>query len=86
MLWLLASLVFLLNLPCGFYRARVPKLSVRWFVAVHAPVPVIVWLRISSGLGWSVLSFVVLVAAYFAGQLTGGIFGKKHRVVGKGES
>jgi len=86
MLWLLAVAVFLLNLPCGFYRVHVPKFSVRWFVAVHAPVPVIVCLRLSTGLGFGVVSFVALVGAYFAGQATGGIIGKKHRRIREGES
>ena len=64
--------VFVLNLPFGFWRAGVRKLSLPWFVAVHAPVPVVVLMRYASGLGFQLASFPVLVGAFFAGQLAGG--------------
>jgi hypothetical protein len=39
---------------------------------VHLPVPVVVALRIFSGLGWQLMSFPVLVGAFFLGQFVGG--------------
>ena len=64
-------LVFALNLPFGFWRAGLKKLSPAWFVAIHAPVPLVVLLRGSFGLPfrWATLPF--FVAAYFAGQAVG---------------
>ena len=67
-----AALVLLLNLPFGAWRAGVRKFSVAWFVAVHAPVPLVAGLRILSGLGFQWSTFPVIVAAYFAGQSLGG--------------
>lgn len=64
--------VFVLNLPFGFWRAGVRKLSLPWFVAVHAPVPAVVLMRYASGLGFQLATFPVLVGAFFAGQLAGG--------------
>jgi hypothetical protein len=64
--------VFVVNLPFGFWRAGVRKLSLPWFLAVHAPVPVVVLLRLASGLGFQLATFPVLVGAFFAGQFTGG--------------
>lgn len=71
-LWLAALVVFVVNLPFGFWRAGLRKLSVPWFVAVHAPVPLAVGVRLASGLGWRAATIPVMAAAYFAGQLAGG--------------
>jgi len=71
-LWVVAVLVFLINLPFGFWRAGVEKLSRQWFLAVHLPVPLVVALRVFSGLGWRPVSFPVLIGAFFLGQYVGG--------------
>lgn len=72
MLWLVAALVLVVNLPFGFWRAGLRRLSLPWFVAVHAPVPVVVGLRWASGLGFRWETLPLFVAAYFGGQLLGG--------------
>jgi hypothetical protein len=71
-LWLVAATVFLLNLPFGWWRARVRKFSLPWILAVHVPVPFIIALRIFSGLGWRLITFPVMISAYFLGQFLGG--------------
>ncbi len=63
-------IVFLINLPFGYWRCNTPRFSKKWMMAVHIPVPFIFLLRILSGLGWKVIPFFML--ADFAGQLTGG--------------
>ncbi|MFZ5432971.1 MAG: hypothetical protein ACOZB3_04275 [Calditrichota bacterium] len=79
-LWLIAALVLLINIPCGMWRSRVRRYSIQWILAVHLPVPLIILMRIYSGLGWRWETFPVLVGAFFLGQFTGGriqrIFGK----------
>lgn len=73
--WTLAGvavLVLLLNVPFGAWRAGVRRFSVSWFVAVHAPVPLVAGLRILTGLGFQWSTLPILVAAYFAGQSIGG--------------
>jgi hypothetical protein len=67
-----ASGTLVLNLPFGFWRAGVRKFSPVWFLAVHAPVPMIVGLRLAAGLGWRLSTFPVLVGAFFGGQFLGG--------------
>jgi len=64
--------VFLLNLPFGFWRQGVRKFSPAWFVAVHAPVPAVIALRILSGMGFQLVTVPIVVSAYFAGQFVGG--------------
>ena len=72
-LWIIAAIVFVLNLPFGYWRAGTKKFSRQWILAVHLPVPGVIALRIFSGLGWQLLSFPVLVGAFFLGQLLGGL-------------
>lgn len=67
-----ATAVLLLNVPFGYWRAGSVKFSAAWFVAVHAPVPLVVLLRVRSGMGWQLATFPVMIAAYFAGQYLGG--------------
>ena len=71
-LWAVGFGVLLLNLPFGYWRAGVGKFTVPWFLAVHAPVPLVVSLRILSGLGWHLKVFPVLAGAFFTGQYLGG--------------
>ncbi len=72
-LWTVALLVFLLNVPFGWYRARAVKFSRGWFLAVHLPVPFVIALRLASGLGFHLATFPVMLGAFFAGQLVGGL-------------
>jgi hypothetical protein len=71
-LWLAGVIVFLLNLPFGYLRASTRRLSLKWFLAIHIPVPIVIALRLLLGIGWHVTTFFVLVAAFSAGQLLGG--------------
>jgi hypothetical protein len=69
---LVASAVVLLNMPFGYWRAGVRKLSLPWFVAVHAPVPLVIALRLVSGMGFKLWTYPLMVGAYFTGQFLGG--------------
>lgn len=71
-LWIVASLVLLLNLPFGYWRAGCRKFTWPWILAVHAPVPLVVALRLASGMGFRLITFPVMVGAYFTGQFLGG--------------
>ena len=67
-----ALLAFVINLPFGYWRASVRKLSRQWFLAALLPVPVVIALGIYSGLGFKLISFIVIVGAFFLGQFVGG--------------
>lgn len=67
----LAVAVAALNVPFGYWRAGLRKYSASWFVAIHAPVPLVVALRLLAGLAWQLATFFVLAAAFFTGQLVG---------------
>ena len=72
-----AFIVLLFNIPFGYWRARVKKFSLQWFLAVHLPVPFIIVLRIYSGIGFAVYTYIFLVGAFFGGQQTGAFYRKK---------
>ncbi|MFQ5456873.1 MAG: hypothetical protein ACE5FC_00260 [Myxococcota bacterium] len=70
--WWLALAVLLLNLPFGYWRGGVEKFSRPWFLAIHVPVPFVILMRVTSGLGWQLASFPIIVGAFFLGQFLGG--------------
>jgi hypothetical protein len=70
-LWAMAIMVFLLNLPFGYWRANVGRFSWQWFLAIHLPVALAIALRLLWGLGWQFATLSVLAAVFFGGQLSG---------------
>ena len=68
---LVAAFTFAINVPFGWWRAGLRKLSPLWFLAIHAPVPLVVALRFALGLPFRWAFVPVFVAAYFAGQFVG---------------
>jgi TctA family transporter len=77
-LWIVAAIVFMLNLPFGYWRARVRRYSTQWLLAIHLPVPMVIICRLFSGLGWHLATFPVMIGAFFLGQFLGGRFVTNH--------
>ncbi|MBI4710827.1 MAG: hypothetical protein HY806_02200 [Nitrospirae bacterium] len=71
-LWTVAIIIFLINIPFGYWRANTRKFSLQWFAAIHAPIPFVIAFRILGHLGWQFITFPVLIGAFFFGQLLGG--------------
>ena len=70
-LFLIASIVYLLNIPFGYWRENVKKFSLQWALSIHLPIPFIVLLRIYGGIGFKFITYPVLVGAFILGQFTG---------------
>jgi hypothetical protein len=66
--------VLILNLPFGYWRANVKKYSIQWILAIHLPVPFVIAVRLMSGLGFQLVTYPILIAAFFGGQLFGKYF------------
>lgn len=62
---------FFINLPFGYWRGGLRKLSVLWFVAIHAPVPLVIIIRKfhKLELSWGLAPF--LLGSFFLGQFLG---------------
>ncbi len=71
---LVAIAVLLLNLPFGYWRSKVKKFSLQWFLAIHIPVPFVILLRIYSNIGFEIYTYPVLVGSFFLGQFIGARF------------
>lgn len=70
--WIIAVLIFLMNLPFGWWRAGVKKLSPPWFVAIHVPVVLAILLRLAVGVAFRLVLLPLFVAAFYFGQMAGG--------------
>ena len=68
---LAAGGILLLNLPFGYWRAGLRRLSLPWFLAIHLPVPLAIGLRWALGLPFRLATLPLFVAAFFGGQVLG---------------
>lgn len=69
---IIATLViFILNIPFGYWRANVKKFSFQWYLAIHIPVPIIIALRIVVSIGFAWYTYLFFVGAFFLGQALG---------------
>ncbi len=66
----LFSLTFMLNLPFGYLRAKTKKLSLKWFLCIHLPIPIVFLGRFFSHLDFRYIPLLVLAA--LIGQIWGG--------------
>ena len=66
----LILLAIAINLPLGYLRQKCRKFSLAWYFYVHISIPVIIYLRVKSGLGWQFIPFTLTSAVI--GQILGG--------------
>jgi len=64
-------LTWLVNLPFGYWRASLRKLSFRWFLAIHLAIPFVIIIRLTLHLGFQLYTYPFLIAAFFFGQFVG---------------
>jgi hypothetical protein len=70
-------IVFILNVPFGYWRANVKRFYLQWFLAIHIPVLFVIALRLASHLGFAWTTYVVLVTAFVIGQQLGSLVNKR---------
>jgi len=70
-LTIISVIIFIMNIPFGYWRSNVKKFSLQWFLAVHVPIPFIVLLRIFSEIGFVWYTYPLLVGSFFLGQRYG---------------
>ncbi len=70
-IFFVALIIFIINLPFGYWRGGERKFSLQWFLAIHIPVPIIVLLRIYSNVGFAWYTYPIFIGTFFLGQLGG---------------
>jgi len=78
-LGIVTVITFFFNIPWGYWRGSVKKFSKQWFLAVHLPIPVIIFLRYYFDLGFQLYTYPFLVGAFFLGQYVGARYYKKRK-------
>jgi len=63
------AITFVFNIVCGIFRVRQTKLKWKLFY-IHIPIPLIAYLRITSGISWKYIPVLVIIA--ILGQFLGG--------------
>jgi hypothetical protein len=65
--------VLIVTLPFGFYRAYTRRMSLRWFLAIHLPVILVVVARVEAHLPYTFIPFTCLAfaSAQFLGARAG---------------
>jgi hypothetical protein len=66
----IAVLTVVVNLPFGYFRQKTKKFSLKWFLCIHLPIPLIFLARVSSHLSYKFIP--IFVAAAVTGQILGG--------------
>ena len=72
-----AVLITAVNLPFGYWRAGVRKLSTPWFLAVHLPVLLVVGIRLLLGVPFVWWVLPITVGSFALGQWFGGRWRKR---------
>jgi hypothetical protein len=75
----ISLIVIIINIPFGYWRAKVRRFSLQWFLAIHIPVILVIALRLVSHLGFAWPSYVALITAFFLGQQLGSLINNRLR-------
>lgn len=71
MLAFVCALVFVINIPFGYWRQGVKKYGLQWVLAIHIPVPIVISLRYIFHLGFQLYTYPFMILAFFLGQWIG---------------
>ncbi len=79
----ISAAAFLVNIPLGYLRENCPKFSFKWFLWIHASIPLIIYLRIT--LGTSKLFIPVAIYLAIVGQVMGSRYRRKNMTIAEHE-
>jgi len=67
-LLIVTLIVFIINLPFGYWRGGLEKLTFWWFVAIHAPIPLVIGLRHLFELGFAPYTYAFILPSFIISQ------------------
>jgi hypothetical protein len=79
---IVSIIVFVLNVPFGYWRANVKRFTLQWTLAIHIPIPFIITLRIYSDIGFVLYTYPILVFSFFLGQYIGSKYYSNRKLSG----
>ena len=68
-------IILVVTFPAGFYRAYTRKFSVRWFLAIHLPVPLVIAARLWAHIPYYFIPVTLLT--FLVGQFLGSFAGRR---------
>lgn len=69
-IFLITLIAVLINIPFGYIRSRAKRYSLRWFLSIHIPVPLIVIFRLLFHVDYKFIP--LFIVASILGQMIGG--------------
>jgi hypothetical protein len=69
-LGIILSITLALNLCFGYFRAHTRRFTWPWFVYIHLPIPLVIFMRVVGGFGYTLIPVLVVTSAL--GQWSGG--------------
>lgn len=69
--FIVATVVFFINIPFGYWRATVRKFSMQWFLAIHLPIPFVILLRYYFEIGYDIYTYPIFIISFLVGQYIG---------------
>ena len=76
---LVASFIFFVNIPFGYWRGNLRKFSLLWFLAIHIPVLFLIFIKRYFEIEFSIVFEAIILILFLIGQKLGGEFRKKFR-------
>jgi len=81
MITIILIIVLIINIPFGFWRTGLKRLSLKWFLAIHIPAAFSVTLKFIAGIEkkwWVIiLSVVIFLIGQYIGQIIFNFVNKK---------
>lgn len=68
---LLGIIVFLINIPFGYWRANTKFKSMEWFATIHIPVLIIIFIRFQFNIDFTIISVLTSIFTFILGQYIG---------------
>jgi len=68
---LVSGIVYVINIPFGYWRKSVRRFSLYWFLAIHIPVIISILLRYLWNIDFKWEYLILFIFMFFAGQFTG---------------
>jgi len=70
-----------MNIPFGYWRNGLKTYSLKWFLAIHIPVLLIILVRIFFHIPYELITIPLSVLCFFSGQYLGGRISRTYKKV-----